>query len=228
MKSKLTKKEAIAALVYLPFHLFLIPLALGWPLKAGKIDEVTASFLCYAVGFVYMLIFLGKFLRRDFDPLCDRPLRCLILVVGSYMGMLFFNTLATLIISLVEGGMEFVANQNNMAVEELAGTGRGLTAAMAVFLAPVTEELIFRAGIFGMIRKKSRIAAYIVSILAFSAYHVWSYAITDVRYLLYIIDYIPASFFLCLCYERTDTIWAPIFLHMITNGVSMKILEMIS
>ena len=86
---------------------------------------------------------------------------------------------------------------------------------------------MFRAGIFGTLRRYNRWAAYIAATLVFSAYHVYAYALQDSTYWLYIIQYIPVSFLLCRVYERTNTIWSSIFFHMLVNWVSMNALQML-
>ena len=76
-------------------------------------------------------------------------------------------------------------------------------------------------------RRANRIAAYAVSIAAFSIYHVWGYAISEPSYWLYLIEYVPASYVLCRCYERTDTIWASMILHFGINGIALKAVGML-
>jgi len=44
---------------------------------------------------------------------------------------------------------------------------------------------------------------------------------------LIIFQYLPISYLLCRIYERTSSIWASIFLHMLINGVSIKALTML-
>ena len=61
--------------------------------------------------------------------------------------------------------------------------------------------------------------------LAFGIYHIWAYLPGNPVYLLFILQYLPASWLLCRCYERTNTIWTPIFLHMLINAVSMTVVE---
>ncbi len=63
--------------------------------------------------------------------------------------------------------------------------------------------------------------AYLTSMLLFSLYHVWGYAIQDPANWLYLLQYLPASWVLCRCYERCDSIWGSILLHMCINGVSV-------
>ena len=80
---------------------------------------------------------------------------------------------------------------------------------------------MFRGGLFGTLRRYSRTGAYIVTVLAFSLYHVWGYALTDLRSLIFAIQYMPVTFLLCRCYERTDTVWSCIFFHMLVNVISL-------
>ncbi len=218
--SRLSKWQAVAALAYLPVHVVLLPLAATALLLHGILDEATANILCYTIGTAYMLIFLWKFFRRDFDALCDHPLSCLVEICVSYGAMWCFNLCVSGLLLLLDMG----ENPNNEALFDLAGLKFGQIAAMTVFMAPLVEEPIFRAGIFGLIRRRSRALAYIVSVLLFSLYHVWAYAVVDFRNLIYIVQYIPVSFLLCRCYERTNTIWGSIFMHMLVNGVSMALL----
>ena len=215
----LTKKEALAALLYLPVHMLLLPLLMLYLSKNGVADDPVLVFGQYAVGAVYMLIMLGGFLRREFDALCDRPFRSILTVIGAYLGTMYLTVLAGLLLQLVPG-----TNLNNAAVADMATENMGVTAATAVFLAPLVEEPIFRAGIFGQLRKKNRALAYAVGALAFSLYHVVGYAGQNPLYLIYAVQYIPASLMLMLCYEKTNSLWSSIFLHMLINGVSLNLL----
>ena len=78
-----------------------------------------------------------------------------------------------------------------------------------------------RAGFFGCIRRKSRWLAYVVSALLFGLYHVWAEALYDPMQLLYALQYLPSALVLAYVYERTDSVWGSIFLHMLCNGVSV-------
>lgn len=101
-------------------------------------------------------------------------------------------------------------------------------AAAATFLAPIVEELLFRAGVFGLIRRRNRVLAYAVSMLLFALYHIWGYIAADPVYLIYLLQYLPAAWALCYCYERTNSVWGCIFLHMLVNGVAMNAAQLLS
>ena len=75
--SALTKRETILVLAYLPVHLVVLQFAFGALITNGTLTQAYANFLYYAVGALYMLAAGFAFLRRDFDPLADRPFLCL-------------------------------------------------------------------------------------------------------------------------------------------------------
>ena len=60
--------------------------------------------------------------------------------------------------------------------------------------------------------------------LFFSLYHVWTYALQDPVYWIYLLEYIPVAGLLARCYERTNSIWCSIFFHMLVNGISLSAL----
>ena len=223
--SRLTKKETAAVLAWLPVHLWLLPLLLQQMINRGAMDDVAANMICYTLGVLYMLGLLFPFLRRDFDPLCDRPVYCLLEIlknyVLTYLGNMAVGTLMMLVLS--QGG----ENPNNAGLMDMADRGWNQMSTMAVFMAPIVEECMFRAGIFGTLRRYSRWGAYLVATLAFSLYHVWSYALVDPIYWLYFIQYVPVSLLLCRVYERTNSIWGSIFFHMLVNYIAMNALKVL-
>ena len=219
--SYMTRGDYIKALIWLPVHMLLLPMLVWQLVYMGHIDDAMANFLVYAVGMVYMLLFLGKFLRREFDPFCDRPMLCISEICGSYLAMLLLNMAVSSLILIVLPE----DNPNNAAIMSMADMDFGTVTAMAVCLAPVVEEVIFRGAIFGLARKRNRALAYILSAVLFSLYHVWGYAVEDPRYFIYVLQYLPVALLLCRCYERTNSIWSGIFFHMMVNAMSMSAME---
>lgn len=102
---------------------------------------------------------------------------------------------------------------NNDAVTGLAKVDYKRMTAVAVLMAPLVEECLFRGVVFGTIRPHSRFWAYAVSIALFSLYHVWQYVIvySDPKLLLSALAYVPVSAALTFCYEQTRSIWPPVF-----------------
>ena len=223
--SRLSKKETVAALAYLPVHLVLLPLLLQQMINRGAMDDVAANLICYSVGVLYMLGLLFPFLRRDFDPLCDRPFYCLLEILENY-GLMYLGNLAIAALMLLVLN-QTNENPNNAGLMDMAGRGWNQMTAMAVFMAPIVEECMLRDGVFGTLRRYNRWAAYLTATLAFSLYHVWAYALVDPIYWLYFIQYVPVSLLLCRVYERTNSIWGSIFFHMLVNYIAMNALQML-
>ena len=223
--SRLTKKETAAVLAWLPVHLWLLPLLLQQMINRGAMDDVAANVICYTLGVLYMLGLLFPFLRRDFDPLCDRPVYCLLEILKNYVLTYLGNMAVGALMMLALG--QIWENPNNAGLMDMADRGWNQMSTMAVFMAPIVEECMFRAGIFGTLRRYSRWGAYLVATLAFSFYHVWSYALVDPIYWLYFIQYVPVSLLLCRVYERTNSIWGSIFFHMLVNYIAMNALKVL-
>ena len=134
--------------------------------------------------------------------------------------------IAALVLLLIDGAVE---NPNNDAIMELAAENSGTVKAIAIFLAPIVEEILFRGVIFGSIRTRSRLWAYVASVAAFSVYHVWSYAVGggNPALLLYALQYVPVSIVLAWAYERSGSIWTNIFFHMGFNALSFYVLNVV-
>ena len=115
---------------------------------------------------------------------------------------------------------------NNDTVTGLAKVDYKRMIAVAVLMAPLVEECLFRGVVFGTIRPRSRFWAYAASIALFSLYHVWQYVIVynDPKLLLSALAYVPVSAALTFCYEQTRSIWPPVFFHMFVNALSLAVL----
>lgn len=213
------KSEFWSCMMLLGLHCVLFPivvgvLALTLPLE---LNESEWNLAYYAVSFALTLIMLGGFLRRSFDTLIENIFLCMKYFLFGWGLYYILNIAAAALLS----GVEFLnaANPNDDTVSELVKTQGGAMKAAAVFLAPVVEEVIFRGGLFCSVRRKNRVLAYALSITLFALYHCWQYALAymDLRYLLFMLQYIPAGFVLCWCYDKSGSIWTSIFFHMSVN-----------
>jgi membrane protease YdiL (CAAX protease family) len=222
-----SRPQRIACWVYLPFHAVVIPLFLAI-LRAylpGGLSDIAENTVNYTLGFVFCVGVMWTFLRGAFDVLLDNPAKCATALAVGYLRYWLLAYLAAGVLFAALGDAA-LANPNNQAVLELMDETAGPVAGLVIFIAPVVEELLFRGVVFGSLRGRSRTLAYILSILIFSLCHVWQYALSamDWTLLLYIVQYIPASYALAWVYEKTDSIWMPIFLHMLMNGLSLLVL----
>ena len=138
--SRLGVVPAILAILWLPMHIIGLP----WILVRffGIRDDVQINFITYAVGAVFLLIVGFLFLRRDFDALLDHPGRVFLQVLGCYAAMLLMNIAVSGVLMLLVDEAE---NPNNAAVMEMVSVQSNTMSAIAIFLAPFVEEMIFRA-----------------------------------------------------------------------------------
>ena len=87
---------------------------------------------------------------------------------------------------------------------------------MAVIVAPVAEEIIFRGYFYGVIRRfGGRIPALLTSSLLFAAIHVHLPSMLGLSLLAVI---------LCLLYERTGSLWATMTMHAAFNATTIAAL----
>ena len=82
--SRMTTLERAAALGYIPVHVYLLPKALGALPFLRALDTVTINVIYYAIGTAFMLCFLWRFLRREFDALCDYGPGVLLEIAKAY------------------------------------------------------------------------------------------------------------------------------------------------
>ncbi|MEG0941064.1 MAG: type II CAAX endopeptidase family protein [Oscillospiraceae bacterium] len=223
----LTKPRRIAGYVYLPFHIFVFPLFIGMLAQflPSGLDNVAANIIYYGLGLAFCFICMWQFLRDAFDTLLDNILKVIFAILFAYIiNMLLSYAVAAGLLLFLQ---DIPLNPNNNAVVTMADKSYNAVMGLAVFLAPIVEEILFRGVLFGGMRKHSRVLAYIITITLFAFYHIWQYALVsmDWRTLIYMVQYIPAGFALSWLYERTNCIWAPIFLHTAMNLISMLVLS---
>ena len=210
-KDRLTRFEFWSAMAMLPLHCVLLPrllLVLNNVLNLG-LSGARFNLLYYCMSFALVLVLLGRYLLRSWRNLAEKPGLCLALNFAVNLLMLLISPSGS--------------NPNQDTVNSLTAQDRSTMMAVAVLLAPVVEEAIFRGGIFCTIRRRSRIAAYVVTVLVFGLYHIASYIVLsgDLRMLIYVIQYIPGGVALCWSYDKSGSIWTAIFFHMSYNFVSM-------
>lgn len=218
------KSEFWGAMIMFALHVVLFPVLIGIvSIKLpGLMTDAQLNLTYYITSAVLTFVFLGKFLRTQFDPLLDRLWSNFVTFVigwGIYFVLAFVMSFVVNWLGIAD------SNPNDSAIDDMLRQDRGAIVAMTVFLAPVVEECIFRGGFFCGFYRKNRYVAYVLSIVLFCVYHVWQYAFAaqDVSYLLYAIPYIPASFSLCWVYEKTGSIWTSIFFHMSFNAYALAV-----
>lgn len=130
----------------------------------------------------------------------------------------------TVIAALIVFGFEFgfaeLVGLDEGELDEL-GTDKGLVTALAfslvaIVIAPVAEELFFRAFFYRALRNRLRVwSACLVNAVMFSALHV--------QYLVVPEAFVIIAFFavaVCLVYELTGSVFGPIAIHATFNTLA--------
>ena len=222
----MSKPERIAGYIYLPFHIIILPLFLNMlaTYLPGGLDDTTANTVYYGLGLAFCLICMWKYLRGAYDLLLDN--------LGTNIVAMFLGSVSYLLLSYLASGVLFAIlgdeqlSSNNELIANLTSESSRSVLALAVFIAPIIEELLFRGLIFGSLAAKHRRLAFVVSIGLFAFYNVWQLALStmDITMLVYMIMSIPMGYALTWVYEKTNSVWAPIFLHILINFFSMLVM----
>ena len=225
-KLPMRKSEKILGWIWLPFHIFLLSLLLNLAIiyifPAFNLEMTTAqlNLMYYTISFAYVLIFMFHYLRESFYDLWENPWGSIKTIILGYFIYYIMIYAVSLLLSLL---LDNLTNPNSSVIIHEAKLNKNVMIVVSVLLAPVVEETLFRGVVFGTIRQKHRILAYIVSIALFSIYHLWEYFLGGFSWtlFLYLLQYLPGGIILAWAYESSGNLWTSVFLHMLINGVSM-------
>lgn len=218
----ITRTEGILGLCYLVFQLTILPFVISFVcvLLDVPLSEAELNFAIFALEFICVTAIFHRFLIDNAKIALASPRLCLkeagvglvIYWLGSYI--------VGIVIMLLYPDF---TNVNDASIAELTQENFSLMAIATVVLAPITEETLFRGLVFGGLYNRSRITAYAVSVLSFSALHVVGYIglYEPLHLLLCFLQYIPAAISLCWAYVRADSLWAPILMHMTINQIAV-------
>lgn len=222
----MTKAERIFGILYIPVFAVVLAFLVPWVCMKLTDGEMSAPYinLCYyGFSFLVVLICMFRYLRLSFSDIFDGFGRFLKSVIFGYVFYYAMLYAVSVVLTLV---LESTINPNSQEILNETRLNRNVMIVTGVFLAPILEESLFRGALFGTIRQKSRIVAYIVSIVVFALYHLWQSFYVDGfswTLVLYLLQYIPGSVALAWCYEKSGTIWSSITLHAIINLISITV-----
>jgi len=224
------RTEAILGLIYLPLQLFTLPVVLGiinsllpYPLSDAKLN-----FAFFALNFICVTTIFHRYLIKSFQILLKHPKQIFISCLQGFGLYWLGSILINMLVNYIDP--EFF-NVNDKEIAALADESTHLMFIGTVILVPLAEETLYRGLLFGQLYRKNPVLGYIVSIVIFSALHVFGYigSYSPLRLLLCFLQYIPAGVFLAWTYSKADTIWAPVFIHTTVNLIGMlAILEGVS
>ena len=221
----MTPGEQIAGVVFFVIYLLVLPFAtspifrLAERLLAVDIPRSVENIIYYYVLFAVSIIIFHGFLGRTTRNLFDRfPL------VGKTVlaGMVAHYGLNELVYRLSNLVVSNRTNLNDTTISAQIQDAPRVTLLIIVFLAPFVEEVLFRGLVFGNLKQKSRVVAYLASCFLFALIHVWQFAVVnqDITYFLLMVQYLVPGAVLAWAYESSGTLWASIGLHAVANALS--------
>ena len=97
-------------------------------------------------------------------------------------------------------------------------------ALFGIFLAPFTEEFLFRRSIFNFLQKKGPLAAAVIlTSLLFGFLH----AVTELTNVRVILPYVAIGIVLQLYYIRSGSLFVTVSMHAIYNAISIGLLILV-
>ena len=218
----LTQKETRNGLIYMAISLIALPwlLSEGNAFLADPLSTTKVNFLYYFINFAVMVWLCRKFLGQSLKYALKIPFPVIWYGILGYLGAKALGELLGILTLLIYPDF---SNVNDQTIISMLQDDSRLIICGTVFLVPVVEELFFRGLIFRNLAGRNHVAAYLVSMVLFSLLHVAGYigAYSPLHLLLCFLQYLPASFCLCWCYCQTGTIITPIFMHALTNAMSV-------
>ena len=223
INSCLNKRETVWGWIYFVFELLALPVLLQIiNLKTGNtLSAAEINFTYFLINFIAILLIFHDFLGKNLAQVRNHPAyfcQAVILGLAAYWAC---SALTGYVIGLMDPGF---MNANDEAISGMTSSNFYLMAVGTVVLVPPVEECFFRGLIFRELYGKSRWAAYLVSIIAFSAIHIVGYltVYSPMELLISFLQYLPAGLCLAWSYVKSDTIFTPILIHAAVNAIGIS------
>jgi len=216
----LPKKLITFGLIYLVLQLFVLSTALSWGnwLLGSPLSSTSLHFLFFALNFLVITVVYRDFLIENFKYLMRNPWKTFRFAGAGLM--LYWIVSYAVNYLIIKLSPDFI-NANDASISQMTKENYTLMSIGTIILVPVVEETLYRGVVFGGIYGKSPALAYGVSTALFSIVHILSYmdTYTPLQLLLCFVQYLPAGICLAWSYEKADSIWAPILIHIAVNQV---------
>lgn len=221
-RPQMTRQEFCRGWVFFALYFLIFPVLMGtlqWVFdeKWGfYLSDAGYGVLYYVFSVAMVLLVFWSFLRHGVDLLLDwLPENLFALITGfAVAGVLHL---------LVDFLPYPVENPLLVSWVEQYQAAPAATTLIVVALMPFVEEVLFRGLLFGGLRRYGRPAAYGMTVVLYALYNVYQFVLItgDTRYLLTALQFLPMSLALTWCYDNGGSIWSPVVLHMLLNGITL-------
>lgn len=222
----MSRKEETLGWMYFAFQMLALPMVLSWVDSRLSVPMSRAVYngSYYIVNFAALTCIFRRFLRASLVALGRNVWNFLRAAVPGFAAYWVCSRAYEWALSLLGLSLN---NANDGAIVSMLQSHPILMGICIIGLVPLTEELIYRGLIFGNLRQVSRLTAYLVSMIAFSAIHVAGYigATDPLTLLLCFIQYLPAGLCLAWTYDRSHNLFAPVLVHTIVNAIAVGLVR---
>ena len=182
------------------------------------------NLILFALNFVCLTAIFHRFLWDNLKIAIETPWLTLRYAGQGLVGYYLLGAAVSWLILWI--CPDFI-NLNDANVSIMTEQGGGLMTLATVVFAPVAEEILFRGLLFAGIYRRSPVAAWCVSTVAFSLVHIAGYIglYQPEMLLVAFLQYLPAGLCLAYAYRKSDTILAPILMHIAINQVALSLVQ---
>lgn len=205
----------LVAQIFLPYLMRLLNGLLPTPMGTGLL-----TFVRYLVNFIVITCVFHSFLRSSLTAAWRGLWELAQAVVLGFVAWWACSWLVDWLTTRLISGYSPLTDT---AITELSQGNYYLMLIGVLILAPVIEETLYRGLIFRNLWRKSRVWAYILSMVVFSAIHVLGHVGSqDITALvLCFVRYLPAGLCLAWTYSKADNLFAPVIVHAIINALAI-------
>lgn len=221
------KRATAWGLGYLPFQLLVLPLLLGWldmALNLG-LDESRLNLLFYTINFAVLVAIFWRFLGASFRSAVENYRNVLLTALVCFLAYRFSSSIVALVTYSIYPDFSNINDQN---IAQMAQGELPMWAFATVVLVPIAEELLFRGVLFGGLYSRSKILAWVLSVLSFALVHVIGYVgyyPWDVL-LVCALQYLPAGICFAAAYRYSGNLFTTVLMHTVVNALGIAALAM--
>ena len=218
----MTRSEMVSGWIYLVLQLLPIPFALQLfsMFLPSPLSDAELNFIYFCINFLCTTVIFRKYIIANIKIAFTSLKKTLISAVCGYA--LYWGLAMAVSLFILAVYPDFI-NVNDDSISGMLTDSRELMLIGTIFLVPVTEELLYRGLIFRSLYEKNKLLGYVVSVLLFAVLHIMGYIdMYDAFHLfLCFLQYIPAGICLAWAYVNSDSIVAPILIHISVNAIGM-------
>ena len=226
---RMSQKERLQGTIFFVFYLLFFPLLFPKVLQLLELllnlqlSAAAENAIYYYLIFALTLLIFYRYLWQNCQHCFDHLGRTL---STAGIGLICFYGGNELIYRLSHLLLGSRINLNDVSIAAQINTAPRMTAFLVIVLAPFVEEVLFRGLVFGCLRERSRLLAYLLSALLFALLHVLRFFLSgfDPGYLVLMLQYLVPGLIFAWAAEHSGNLWGAILLHMMVNALSVWVM----